>query len=518
MARETPAFHGPDGRFSKSVFDTVLRNNGLTEGRFLEMLRGEAAQRQLLSAISAGVAAPDSLVAPIYVGEYQKRSVRMAEFALAAAPEPPAPEDAVLTRWYDNHPDSYRSPEYRRIKAIVLTPERLSQDVTVAEQEVRDAWDATRARYITPALRTAEVIAVADAAKAATLARTWRDGADWDAMQAAATAEGATAVRMEDATETQFPDPDLSKAVFTAPLDAPTEPVKGALGWYVVKVTAATAGTNPRFEDVAEQVKARVVADKAADLVYDRANKVDGLLGNGTALDDMPDNLGLVGLAGTLDSEGLTPEDAPAPIPGSPELRKALIAAAFQTQRGDPPRLLEAQGAAGAGSSYYALVVEDVTPAALKPFDAVREQVLDDWKADQQRRAQEEAAARMLAALKSGQSFEDAATIANVIERTTPVTTRGETPEGVPAELVRAMFTMKPDEPTMVETPEAFIVAILAEVIDPDMKADPTGYNQVRLAVARTIGADIGTAFTDAVRLRANPRINQKTLDQIVQP
>jgi peptidyl-prolyl cis-trans isomerase D len=232
----------------------------------------------------------------------------------------------------------------------------------------------------------------------------------------------------------------------------------------------------------------------------------------------MPDDLGLVGLAGTLDAEGMTQDNEPAPIPGSSELRSLLISTAFQTQKGDPARLIEAQSPSAGTSAYFALVVEDVIPAALKPYEDVAERVLEDWKADQQRRAQEEAAAKMLAAIKGGQSFEDAATVAGVTERTTPVLTRGETPEGIPAEVTHALFTLKPNEPTMVETPEAFVIVTLAEVIDPDAKADADGYRQVRQAVTRSIGADIGATFTEALRLRANPRINQKSLDQIVQP
>ena len=47
-----------------------------------------------------------------------------------------------------------------------------------------------------------------------------------------------------------------------------------------------------------------MLADKAADLMYDRANKVDNVLGSGASLDEMPSDLGLVGVAGTLDAAG----------------------------------------------------------------------------------------------------------------------------------------------------------------------------------------------------------------------
>ena len=86
-----------------------------------------------------------------------------------------------------------------------------------------------------------------------------------------------------------------------------------------------------------------MLAGKAADLMYDRANKVDNVLGSGAGLDEMPSDLGLVGVAGTLDAEGNTPDGTPAPIPGPPELKTALIKAAFEMQKGDPLRLVEVQ-------------------------------------------------------------------------------------------------------------------------------------------------------------------------------
>ena len=46
-----PAFHGANGQFDKATFDAVLRNNGLTEPRFLDMMRSDLSQRQVLGAV-----------------------------------------------------------------------------------------------------------------------------------------------------------------------------------------------------------------------------------------------------------------------------------------------------------------------------------------------------------------------------------------------------------------------------------------------------------------------------------
>jgi peptidyl-prolyl cis-trans isomerase D len=252
--------------------------------------------------------------------------------------------------------------------------------------------------------------------------------------------------------------------------------------------------------------------------MYDRANKVDNLLANGTSFDELPGDLGLAGVAGTLDASGNTMDGTPAPIPGPVELKAAIDAAAFQAQKGDPPRLVEVQTPSTGGSAYYALTVEDVIPPGKKPFDEVKQRVEDDWTTDQQRREAEQDAAKMLTALKGGQSFADAATVAGVQVHRTPLVTRSQPAEGMPPELQRVLFGLKKGEPTMVETAEAFIVALPADIIEPDAKSDAAGFDQTRQALTRSVASDVTTVFAEALRQRASVQINQQNFDSIVQP
>lgn len=517
-ARAMPAFQGPDGSFSKPVFDTVLRNNGFTEARFLAQLRADIAQRQLLSAVAGSAYAPDTETKPLYDAEFERRAADTALFPLSAAPEPPAPDDAALRRWYDNHPNGYATPEYRRIKAVELSPQSLAPEIAITDADLRAAYQERRADFVTPPRRSAEVVSAPDEAKARALAARWRATPDWAAMQAAAQAEGASAITQDDAAEVQFPDPDLAKAVFSAGPDTISGPVKGALGWFVVKVTKVAPGTETGFEQAKEQLRARLLASKAADLMYDRANKVDQLLGNGTSLDDLPADLGLAAVAGTLDAQGNTQAGGPAPIPGPAELRAAIIAAAFQVRAGDPPRLTEVQTPSTGGSAYYALSLEAVTPPGKQPFEAVGDAVAEDWRQDQRRRAEERAATAMMTAVNDGRPFSDAATVAGVTPHLSPPVTRNQAGPEIPPALQRVLFGLKKNEATMVETPDGFVVAQLAEVVAPDPAADKVGYDQARAAITRSVQNDLAAVFVDAVRQRAGPQVNQRAFDSVVQP
>ncbi len=513
-----PEFHGSDGKFSRQVLDSVLANNGLTQDHFLELVRQQISQRQLLEAVAAGAQPPAVETEALFRAEFEKRSATMAKIPIAAQPAPPAPTEAQLKRWYENHPDTYRAPEYRRVRAIVLSPQTLSSEIDITDQELHAAYDENRAQYITPAQRSARVVTVPDQAKAKALAAEWSGKTDWSKMQAAAKKAGGSAIELDSASRQMFPDPALATAVFSAAPDTVVGPVKGAMAWYVLKVTQATPGSKKTFDQVKQQLRDRILADKATDLMYDRANKVDNLLGNGTPLNKLPSGLGLAGVIGTMDAQGDDMQGTPAPIPGPPALKSALIEAAFKAHPGDLPELTEVHTPSTGGSAYYALSVEDVIPAKEKPFDSVKKQVEGDWTDHQREHAAETKAAHMLQALKGGQSMADAATVAGAKVEQTPLVTRNESAEGMPPQLQHVLFGLKKGEPTMVETSDNFIVAVPAEIVQPDPKSDPSDYQRLQKGLQRSMAGDLAGSFTQALRMRANPQVDHANYNSIVRP
>src|SRR6185437_2815572 len=338
---QLPAFRGANGEFDRTRFEQVLRNNGMNEQHFLELMRTDLSQRQLLEAVRSGAVPADVLTRAVFDFQDEKRAADMAELPFAAAKPPAEPSEEVLKRWWENHPDAYRTPEYRRVKLVVLSPQTLAKDIKVSDEDLHAEYEARKSEYVTPPKRSAEVITAPDEAHAKQLAAAWKAGADWAKMQQEAQAAGGSGVELTDAKEAEFPSPELGKAVFAAAPDTVGEPIHSPLGWNVVRVTKVTPGSERGFDQVKDELRDRVLAEKATDLMYDRANKVDNILGSGTGLDQLPTDLGLGAVTGTLDAEGNTPQGQPAPIPGPPELRSAIATAAFQAQKGDPPHLIE---------------------------------------------------------------------------------------------------------------------------------------------------------------------------------
>lgn len=512
---EVPAFHTKDGQFDRNLMNSVLRNNGLSEQRFLEMIRDDLGQRQVLGAVKAGIAAPSVLADQVFAIQQEKRVAMAVEVPLISGTPLPTPTDFQLERWWANHPERYSTPEYRKIKAIVLSPETLEKEIQISDDDLKASFEAHKSEFNKPERRSVQVILTQDEAQAQALAAHWATGADWATMQDEASKQGAAPVELNDAGRNEFPAPELGDAVFATPEGVVPPPVHSALGWHVLKVTKVTGGVANNLEDVKDAVRARVLAEKAADVIYDRANRIENLLSSGTKLDDLPGDLNVAAVTGTMDSRGLTQQGEAAPIPGPAELRNALIASAFAAKPGDPAKLEQAPNAANGAQSFYSVVVEEVQPPAPRPFAEVKAQVAAEWSGAELRRARETVAANLLAAVKSGETLQFAAGKAGLTAAALPATGHSAPADGVPANLLDPLFTMKKGDATMIETRQGFMVAQLTEIQQPDPKADPVGYSQVKAALSRSMGEDIQAVFANAARTRANPRINQAAIDSL---
>jgi peptidyl-prolyl cis-trans isomerase D len=507
-----PAFHNPQSQFDRTLFLSVLSNNNMSEQRFLDLVRTDLGQRQLMDAARAGAISPDTLDKVVFEIQHETRIADAVDIPFSAAAPPPAPTEQQLMRWYENHKDKYSTPEYRHIKAIVLSAETVGKDIQVSEDELKAAYEQRKASYNQPEKRTVQVLLAKDEAQAKTLAEKWSSGADWAAMQK----DGASPVELTDATKDEIPSPELAAAVFGAPEGQVSAPVHDAVGWHVFRVEKITPGATKAFEQARDELRTQVIADKAADVIYDRSSKIDDLLAGGTALDALPGDMGLGAVMGTLDSYGNTKEGKPAPIPGSKELVQALVKTAFSLKKGDPPSLTEAPRAANGVPAYYAVAVDDIIPPAPKPYDDVAADVRADWTQDAIRHEQEVIAANILAAVKGGEHLAQAA-VGMQVQRLPPVSRGVENPE-VPPQLVEALFGLKVGEATMIETADGFMVAELVQVQQADPNADPVGFGRTRDALTQSIGNDVQAVLTQALRARANPKVNATQLDSIAQP
>ena len=208
---DVKAFQGKSGAFDRATFESVLRNNNLTEPRFLDLMRSDLGQRQLMEAVQVGAMPPEVVTQQVFAFQRETRVAQYVELPFATAAEPPAPTEADLQRAYDNNGDRYSAPEFRRIKAVILSPETVARDIEVPDADISAYYEQHKAEYVTSEKRSVEVVVSQNEAQAKEIATTWIAGVGWDAVQKAAAATGASSVALDDATATEFRPRSLAR-------------------------------------------------------------------------------------------------------------------------------------------------------------------------------------------------------------------------------------------------------------------------------------------------------------------
>ncbi len=503
-----PVFQN-NGQFDRQRFDQVLQASRLTEKRVLDLERDELMARGLIEPVRASAVAPSVLVKSLFDFIAETRTIDLVNVPFAAVPPPPEPDPAVLHRFYVNHPNAFQAPEYRHVRAVVLSPETIAPDVTVPEAEIRTAYAAQEQRLFKPARRSVQVVTVPTQPKANGIAALWRGGAQWASVKALAESDGGTAVSLADAAERELPSPALGHAVFTADEGAITDPVQDGAGWVVLRVIGSKAASGD-YDSERATLREQIAERHAASAIQDKVDKLqDAVAGGG--LDKIPTDTGAVAAEGTLDAQGMTQAGDPAPLPGSPALRTALIAHAFAIAKGTPATLQS-----GPGGSYYAVEVQAVTPPRKLGFDAALPSVVKQWHDEAVRHAAEVRAAAIYADAQAAHALGPAAAKAGLAVSSAGPFSRARPPAGVPAPLARVVFGLRTGTATMVQTGDGYVVALVTGIAHPPVASESRQFDQLQAQVRGSVANDIEASYAAWVVRETKPKLNEGVVTRVL--
>ncbi|GEK96670.1 rotamase [Gluconobacter kanchanaburiensis NBRC 103587] len=506
-----PAFHNAAGVFDRSVFNERLARIGLSEGKLLQAIREDIASRGLLQGMGQSVQAPAPLTQRMLSFDASQRVFDLIQIPFAGGVVTAAPTDEQLHRFYDNHPQIFRTTEYRHAKMVVMTPESVAKTIEVPDDVLHRLYDFQARTYDMPETRTIQVLTFTDQAKAADAATAWKGGASWDDIQKKF--PEAAAVSLPGVRQSDIPNPELAKMAFAAPADRISGPEKTGMGWVVFNISAVTAPHKTSFDQAKAELKTQVQKQEAGEALQARQKQFQDAVAGSSTLEQIPGDLGAVPAAGTLDSNGMTQDGLPAPIPGDAALRQAIIHQIFTQAKGAQPTVIN-----GPNGTAFSVLVDEVHPGTLKPFDNVRDQVVQEWTTEQKRRAANLRTTALFSSAKAGslrKALEGQPEAAALRQDVT--VSRVHPDQSLPQNVLQGAFGLKPGTTGMYETPDAFwLVNVTADkpATAEDMK---TLGSQLSGEYVQSMRSDIPVALNAAMERAVPPsHINMALYNQVV--
>ncbi|MBV8936703.1 MAG: peptidyl-prolyl cis-trans isomerase, partial [Alphaproteobacteria bacterium] len=501
-----PSFKGSDGRFDRSLFGAVLAANNLTEDQYVALLRRDIPRNDLLHAVTAGVATPQPAVDLLYRYRNEKRTADILTLPTAGVADVGQPSEDELKAFYDKHPDLFRAPEYRGFTLVSLDPSEIAKGIEIPEAKLKEEYDQRQDELQIPERRDVEQILAPSEEKAKEAVAALAAGKDWREVATTIAGQNADTIDLGLMRREEMPSA-LGEAAFELPLDKPSDPIKTALGWHILRVVKIEPPVTQTFDEAKPKLEADLARQEAVDRIYKVANKADDALAGGATLGDVAEKFGLkTTTVEAVDAGGHDPQNKPVSLPVA---ASDVLKLAFGTNEGQTSRVTETPDGA-----IFALHIDKIMPSEVKPLDEVKEKAVAAWQADQRREIAAKQAEELAAAVTPETRLATVAAAKGLKATTSPPFTRHpENDSAVPPVLVGKLFAAKPGDVVTASDATGSYVAQLDEVQRPE-EVSQTAAAGLSRELDNAQQVDLAEEFTRALRTRFPVEIHREALDQ----
>ena len=504
-----PAFKDGLGNFSPAAFAQALRTVGLNEQGYLHSMRETNLRRQLLTTIGEVAESPKVLLDALNRFNSETRILRYVLVPESAAGTAGEPTEEDLKRYYDNNQAKFTQPEYRKLGILAVTPETVEDQVNIAENDLKAAYEATKDQLGSPERRQLEQIAFPDNDAAKAAYEKIQSGTDFVEI-AKTQGLNESDIDLGKVTRGELADPVIAEAAFSLEKAKVSEPITGKLGSVVLlRVTAIEPGKSLTYEEAKADIEKKLLKDRAGGAIFDLHDKIEDELASGAQLAEIADKLKLIYQSiDQVDRQGKQPDGSTVTLPA----QKEVLNAAFATDTGVENDPIDAKDE---GVIWYEVL--GITPEQLKPFDQVKDEVAKLWRTDEMRNRAATYGQELVDSLTGGKTLEDLGKELNTEVLTSDALKRdGITVNVLPPTVTQAFTLPEGGYGSAASAIGEGRIVFKVDKVNPPTTLQESEITRLKQQIGLLISEDAIAEYFSALESRYGVSINEQALAKLV--
>ena len=417
-----PAFQDNGQFIGDARYRQLLRMQSppMRPDEFENQVRRSIVVEKLQAALTGWMTVSDKDV----INEFKKRNervkVQVANFPADKFRDGLVAADAEIAKHFEDHKESYRIAEKRKIRYVTVDQEGLRARATVTGQQIERSYNDNIQQYSTPEqVRASHILLKTEGKDDAAVKKQAEDllaqikkGANFEELAKKNSQDETSAVKGGDLdffSKGQMVA-EFDKVAFDLKPGQMSDLVKSQFGYHIIKVVDKKPATTKALQDVRAQIEDQLKYEQAQTAAQKLADQVAGELKKPSDFDTVARARGLQG-----GESGLFLQDEPiAGIGMAPQVSQT----AFTLKDGEVSEPLRTP------QGYVFITLTGKQEPYIPKLDEVKTKVREDVLKQKAIDAARQKATSITAALKSG-DFEKAAKAAGLDVKTTELITRG---------------------------------------------------------------------------------------------
>ena len=498
----TMNFRGVTGQFDENAMRDALARAGISEKAFRADIASDLMRAQVVTPVVAQASAPAALARPYATILLEQRTGSVGIIPFTAVADMRPPSDAEIAAAYKANIAAYTRPEARVLRYALFGAAQVAADATPTEEDIAAYYRENAATYGAKDNRTLSQVIAPNEATARTIAAAAKAGTPLAAAAAKAGLEAATLTSQSRADYAGASSEAIAAQAFVAPQGGIAGPLKGAFGWYIVRVDAISGTPARSLDQVRPEITALLAGQKAQEALSDYSGKIEDAIADGASFAEVAANNKLT----IVETPAVLASGQPIGQPGwaPPAELAPLLKAGFDMSPEDRP----AVETVTKDQQYALLTVAKIVPPTPLPLAQVRETVIRDIILKRTAARARTIGEKVVAAVNRGTPLAKAlADTGMKLPPPQPARARQldlaqaqQNGAQVP-EPVRVLFDLKKGKARLVPGPQGnvFFVSVLDTITPGDLRTVPGLADATRRELSQAYGAELGQQFLRAV-------------------
>ena len=275
------SFKDPLGKFSKNKFAQSLKNAGLSEKKYLSMLKTEVNLKQISTPFEANDHYNEKIIKKIIDWQNEIRTVNYDVFELIDKNNIQKPSETIIKDFFERNKNKYKIPQTRKVQFIEIKPSDFQKNVNVTEEELKNKYNIDKSNYISEEKREILQITTQNETEAKKFVNEIKNNADFEKVGKELFKLSKNDINLGLLEKNDLPSTDSDK-LFSAKLNEIIGPLKSDFGYKVFKIKKIIPKTEKKYVEVKKEIKDKLIYDLSVETLFEKLDTIEDMIAEGS--------------------------------------------------------------------------------------------------------------------------------------------------------------------------------------------------------------------------------------------